>query len=283
MGLQENKFIRWGAHLVGLLAAVFGFAFQEQTAIAFFGAYLIFEFWRMEDKIKLNLEGMHEIQKEIKSLNDGIDEKITNALQYEYLNEAELIWGRAIDLLRNARPNDEIRSTASTPNDPDFERSIFERVVYNQISYKRIVCYYSDSNDDALLGRFPATDLIKGNSEEELLKTYDDWYIIFYKTWKNMLKDDQTGRIEGVGMKAWHQALAKLAQHINRFEVRSHNSDIPSDYFIVNPFGDHHWKAVLGFPRLKKEGMRSGFSTTNHSLAHDLGLNWQRLWDRHSQ
>ncbi len=283
MTWQENKLVKWGAHLVGLLAASLGFAFQETTAIALFGIYLIFEFWLMEDKVRLNLEGMRAIQEEIRTLNDGIDKRIANALQYEYLNEAELIWGRAIDFLRNARPNDEIWSTASTPNDTDFERAIFQRVIHDQITYKRIVCYASDGADEVLLSKFPEISLIKGDSEEELLRTYGDWYDDFYKIWKAMLRDDQFESIESLGMKAWHKALARLAQRINRFEVRSHNSDIPSDYFIVNPFGDHHWKAVLGFPRLKKEGMRSGFATTNHSLAHDLGLNWQRLWDRYNK
>lgn len=281
--MNWHSVVRWGGRLVGLLSAIVGFALREPVGVAFFGAYLLFELWSIEWSMQRAEEEIKNVTGGIPAIIDKMQEKVAGALFYEYLPEASLIWEKARFLTEGVHAHDEVRSTASTPNDPAFEEAILNNVLHRRMIYKRLVCYADPGAEPQdQISLFPSPSKIAGGSSDQILKSYLEWYSEFYKSWEARLENGHGENLDNIGMKVWFGALVSLASRTNnRFEVRSHGATLPSDYFIVNPHReDSHWKAVVGFPRLRGEGMRSGFSTTHPLLAKDLGLNWGRLWDQ---
>lgn len=309
MAWQENAFVKWGVRVVGLVGAGLGFALQEPVALAVFGVYLVFEFWLMDERMSASvaqvIKGVTETSSDViqnvekassmtitevrgasrdmQQITESvakIKEQVSDLVFYEYLPSAAMIWSRAKFFLAGAQPNDEIRSTASNPNDPEFESAILRKVIENNLVYKRLLCY-SSPESNAQDHEFPPVEVIQGASVEEVLKSYLNWYAGFYAKCEKITAGDRADYMDNVGMHVWFEALSKVVRRTGaHFEVRSHGATLPSDYLIVNPFQDHSWKAVVGFPRLQGEGMRSGFSITHSPLARDLGLNWLRLWEQ---
>jgi hypothetical protein len=268
MKQKGTDWLTLSSHVVGIILAGASLVLltlhkQEIFALPVIGILLVFYWWHISRDLKIQIA--------------TIDARITELVKYERLTSHEHIWTAAEDILTESQPDDSILSTASLPNDPKFEEAVFRRVVHNRLIYKRLLCYVDEGAEDKHAG-FPSIDDIKGDTDGDLLESYCAWYSIFYVAWSASLSD-RSGRLASLGMKQWHAALDKLGR-FNGFEVRFHGSEIATDYFIFEPHGDRPAKAVVGFPKKRGEGMWGGLAITDSLLAKDLGMNWQRLWDR---
>lgn len=207
----------------------------------------------------------------------GLEKRTGEAMHFAYLEERKEIWDRATRILKEAESRDEIWSTASSPNDPDFEEAVFRRAAATGFFYKRLLCYTDDGSSDGHGHTFPA--FVDNPNTGQVLDRYCKWYRDFFKKWEETVQQDPSGSLSNQAMKTWDDALVKLQRRIsNIFDVRSLGSEVASDYFILHPRGDvHRMKAVVGFP-MTEDGMRGGLAITLPKLAWDLWLNLKRLW-----
>jgi len=208
-----------------------------------------------------------------------IDARITELLHFKHLRGPNDIWHEANQIIDECQVDDTIKSTASFPNAPDFEKAIFQRVVNDRIFYKRLLCYFDEgAGSEPAPHGFTAFEDIPGRATRQLLESYHGWYAKFYVAWNEVKSNPVQASL---GMKTWYDALKKVQECLpSHFDVWSHGSEIATDYFILLPHGEKPARAVVGFPKEEGEGMRGGLATTNSLFAKDLEMNWDRLWNR---
>jgi hypothetical protein len=318
MGWRQNPVVKWGAHLVGLGAATWGYALQEPVAVATFGAYLVFEFLLLDDKVSGSLsktlaqmvkvqeemsesasgslDTMHRIQTEMNALADRnlgsmgsiqaemnrlakrIEDKLEVALDFDYLNGATAIWDRALDFLNHAQPKDKIKSTATFLNDSKFEKDILDKVFHGDLTYLRVVCF-----DDVDSKDLPG-DIQLPAFEPTRGKPTLELLEAYHAWYQNFLASIESAKKHHIDDRVENVAMRTWFEALkkietNRFKVCHYKAKLPSDYFVLDSVENASWKAVIGFERQKGQRMQSGFATTNSLLASDFGDTVDRLWE----
>src|SRR5690242_11733848 len=123
MTQKNTDWVTTSSHIGGIILAsasliLLALHKQEIFALPTVGILLWLSWWYISREIRIQIA--------------AIDSKITAIVQYEHLTGPEHIWTAAEHILTESQPDDNIQSTASSPNDPKFEQAVFQRVVHNR-------------------------------------------------------------------------------------------------------------------------------------------------------
>lgn len=242
-----------------------------------FGLFTSKSLEEFKNQLDQTVKGFHDrLGDTSEHVNELLQKVVRESQLYEYLDSSTAIWDRALAVLERAQEGDEIKGTASEPNDPAFEKMILVTIDGGRLIYRRFFCYPQPAGVQAspvatLESAFPPSPTGEIGPDQ-----YMDWYEKFYERWLDGPQQDHFGdAFTCAAMRCWQRAIEKL--HIRTGFRFSHYPSFLVFDFLIRHSGEGHSEAILAFPRVSGLPLGGGFYTRHQRLANDFNLTLERL------